>query len=225
VGGVKRAAVRRPPDKASQILQAAREEFLKHGYGAASMDGVALAAGVSKPTLYVYFGSKRDLFEAIIREEPERYGVLMLSGGSGRATMLSKLLRFGRSIVDFLLSPETVASYRMVVAEAGRLPELGEIFYANGPVKFLDRLEQFVAQSMKSGALRSDNPRTAAEHLIGLVRGDLQLCVLLGLNVRLTPKRIDDVVRSGVDAFYRAYRPDVDRPGMQRPRLIKDTAP
>ena len=216
---VKRAALRRPADKAGQILHAAREEFLRHGYGAASMDGVALAAGVSKPTLYVYFGSKRDLFEAIIRQEPERYA-LMLSGGSGRANVLSKLLRFGRSIVDFLLSPETVASYRMVVAEAGRLPELGEIFYANGPVKFLDRLEEFIAQSMKNGALRSENPRTAAEHLIGLVRGDLQLCALLGITARLTQGRIDAVIRSGVDTFYRAYRPDAEQL-----HLLEDTRP
>ncbi|HEY1315202.1 MAG TPA: TetR/AcrR family transcriptional regulator [Steroidobacteraceae bacterium] len=205
----KAAAAPAPPrvDKAAQILRAARAEFLLHGYAATSMDAVALTAKVSKATLYVYFVSKRELFAAIIQQERSRFNVSMLSGESGREPIQSKLLRFGRNIVDFLISPETIASYRMVAAEAGRLPELGEEFYSNGPVKFLDRLEEFMDRAMHGGTLRRDDPRRAAEQLIGLVRGDLQLRALLGVTNGLTRARIDAVIRAGVDTFYRAYRP------------------
>ena len=199
--------VRRGEEKIAQILQAARSQFLRQGYSGTSMDDVALAANVSKPTLYVYFGSKRDLFGAVIDHERERYGRLMLVGERGREHIRVKLLRIGRAIVDFLLSEETIASYRMVVAEAGRLPEAGRTFYANGPVKFLDRLQTFVAKCMQDGALRVGDPRRAAGELIGLVRGDLQLRALLGLSDEVTAVEIDSAVRSGIDTFYRAYRP------------------
>jgi AcrR family transcriptional regulator len=195
-------------DKATHILHVARELFRRNGYGQTSMDSIALAAKVSKATLYVYFSDKRDLFANIILQERDRYGASFLTGESGREDIRIKLLRFGRNIVDFLVSAETVASVRMVVAEADRLPELAEAFYLNGPTRFLDHLESFIERSMKSGALRNADPRRAAEHLIGLVRGDLQLSALLGVEKNLTQARIDEVIRSGVDAFYGLYGPE-----------------
>ena len=43
--------------------------FLAQGFDAASMGEIARKAGVSKGTLYVYFKSKEDLFEAIAEEQ------------------------------------------------------------------------------------------------------------------------------------------------------------
>jgi DNA-directed RNA polymerase specialized sigma24 family protein len=45
-----------------------RRAFLAQGFDAASMGEIARKAGVSKGTLYVYFDSKEQLFEAIARE-------------------------------------------------------------------------------------------------------------------------------------------------------------
>lgn len=55
-----------------QILDAAVAVFSQHGYHAASMDEVAEVAGVSKPMVYAYLGSKEDLFAACIRREANR---------------------------------------------------------------------------------------------------------------------------------------------------------
>jgi hypothetical protein len=54
--------------------------------------------------------------------------------------------------------------------------------------------------------LRAANPRRAAEQFIGLIRGDLQLRALLALDAASLSHQ-DDIVRSGVDTFYRAYQP------------------
>ena len=43
--------------------------FLAQGFDAASMGAIAREAGVSKGTLYVYFKSKEELFEAIVEEQ------------------------------------------------------------------------------------------------------------------------------------------------------------
>lgn len=52
-----------------QILDAAVRVFSEHGYHEASMDEVSEVAGVSKPMIYAYLGSKEDLFTACIRRE------------------------------------------------------------------------------------------------------------------------------------------------------------
>src|ERR1700680_2531129 len=52
--------------KRRQILNGAREVFLAQGFDAASMGEIARRAGVSKGTLYVYFKSKEELFEAVV---------------------------------------------------------------------------------------------------------------------------------------------------------------
>jgi AcrR family transcriptional regulator len=55
-----------------QILDAAVQVFSAHGYHNASMDEVSDVAGVSKPMIYAYLGSKEDLFGACIRREATR---------------------------------------------------------------------------------------------------------------------------------------------------------
>ncbi|WP_329456292.1 TetR/AcrR family transcriptional regulator [Streptomyces sp. NBC_01497] len=54
-----------------QMMDAAVHVFGRYGYQAASMDGIAEAAGVSKPLVYLYLHSKEDLFAACVRREAE----------------------------------------------------------------------------------------------------------------------------------------------------------
>jgi AcrR family transcriptional regulator len=54
-----------------QMLDAAVAIFARRGYRAASMDEIAVAAGVSKPLVYLYLNSKDDLFTACIRREAD----------------------------------------------------------------------------------------------------------------------------------------------------------
>lgn len=49
-----------------QLLAAAQEVFVAHGYHSAAMDDIAERAGVSKPVLYQHFPSKLDLYLALL---------------------------------------------------------------------------------------------------------------------------------------------------------------
>jgi AcrR family transcriptional regulator len=49
-----------------QLLAAAQEVFVAHGYHAAAMDDIAERAGVSKPVLYQHFPSKLELYLALL---------------------------------------------------------------------------------------------------------------------------------------------------------------
>ena len=54
------------------MLDAAFELFLEHGYDGTSMEAVARAAGVTKPVVYDCFGSKEELFTALLQREEAR---------------------------------------------------------------------------------------------------------------------------------------------------------
>src|SRR6478672_7951585 len=49
-----------------QLLAAAQEVFVAHGYHAAAMDDIAERAGVSKPVLYQHFPGKLELYLALL---------------------------------------------------------------------------------------------------------------------------------------------------------------
>jgi AcrR family transcriptional regulator len=49
------------------ILDAALQQFSAYGYRRASMEDLARAAGLSRPSLYFHFGSKEELFRALVQ--------------------------------------------------------------------------------------------------------------------------------------------------------------
>jgi AcrR family transcriptional regulator len=69
-GGTKRLprAVRE-----QQMLDAAVEMFSRNGYHETSMDAIAAEAEISKPMLYLYHGSKEELFGACLNRELSRF--------------------------------------------------------------------------------------------------------------------------------------------------------
>lgn len=55
-------------DRHAQILSAARRLFCSRPYSEVSMSDLAEAAGVTRGLLHHYFGSKRDLYLAVVRQ-------------------------------------------------------------------------------------------------------------------------------------------------------------
>src|ERR1700692_317464 len=69
-----------------QVVQAALGVFLRYGYARATMADIALAAGLSRPTLYLTFSDKESVFRAAVESivstniEAIRNGIVGLSG-------------------------------------------------------------------------------------------------------------------------------------------------
>ena len=59
---------RRAEARPAEIVAAAYEVFAEKGFAAARLDDIAAAAGVSKGALYLYFETKQDIFEAVVRD-------------------------------------------------------------------------------------------------------------------------------------------------------------
>lgn len=165
------------------ILAAAMAVFLEQGYVGASMDEIVRRAGGSKRTLYRYFGSKEELFGEIVTGlATQMIAPLDADVGAGR-TVPEALNRLGQQYLKVLLRPDSLALFRIVVAEGVRFPELAETFYRCGPGFAADRLADYLREQQRQGIIAIDHIELAARQFISLVRSDIHLRAALGLGL------------------------------------------
>jgi len=155
-------------DCRSRIIQAATDVFVEEGYRA-SIDRVAARAGVARQTLYNHFACKEDLFAEVVSHATT--SLLITLEGEGY-TLRERLLRFGLAYRSKLLSAEGLGFYRVVVAEATRLPDLVKNFYRTGPTQTASRLSGILQQAMKRNELRQDDPAFASTMLLSMLVGN-----------------------------------------------------
>ena len=196
-----------PGGKTESILDAATRTFLAAGFGAVSMDTIAREAGVSKATVYAHFAGKEDLFGAMVSRVCERRFGTFSATELDPADARRSLTILGRRFLELLLSPEAIALHRIMIGEVARFPQLGVVFWRAGPERNFGQIEAFMRRAGDCGALDITDPRRAAEHFVGLVRGETQLRHLLKLESGAAAAAIEATVAAAVDTFLRAFRP------------------
>lgn len=188
--------------KRRQIMDIARDIFLRDGYAGASMSEISAQVGGSKGTLYAYFASKSDLFRAMLedflaRHEAEVSGTIAGGGAPGEV-----LRAFSERFLEVLLRSENLALMRLVYAEAGRFPEVGQAFYDSGPANAEQHLAVYIRGAVEEGYLRADtDPVLAARQMILLSQGWIH-------NRRLwnvTPAPSDTEIRENAHAAVRTF--------------------
>jgi TetR/AcrR family transcriptional repressor of mexJK operon len=152
------------------------------------MDAVAEAAGVSKMTVYRHFESKEALFAGLIGELCERMVAGGLSSGLHALAPARAFRRFAEGFARTVFDPATVGLLRIVIAESGRFPELGLLFYDSGPARNIAALEALFERWRGDPAVRIRDPRRAAEEVLDIVRGYAHLRLLLGVD-RIVDRR------------------------------------
>lgn len=209
------------------FLAAAKEVFQEVSFDRASMSEIAARVGSSKATLYRYFDSKEALFLELVRRSASEHGgqpisFLARSGGTtgggelpaeamGALALLDPsedvavaLTNFGRKVLKTFHTPQRYAVSRMVIAAAVN-PEIGRIYYEQGPARALKYLEQYFDAVIKAGRLRKADPRVVARHFRGLLDSEVHEAGLFNVVVQLDDKQIKTIVKQAVDAFLRAY--------------------
>jgi TetR/AcrR family transcriptional regulator, mexJK operon transcriptional repressor len=200
---------RRSERKRRAILEAASTVFLSNGYPGTSMDEVAKLAGVSKQTVYKHFAHKERLFSEIVTAtvdeiaDPNTDEVL----GLKHTGNLERDLRdFARRQLRAVMQPRLLQLRRLVIGEAGRFPQLGQLFYERGPGRTIDTLAALFERFASRGELELDDPRLAAAHFNSLVMSiPLNQAMLLGQDEPATPAQLRRYADTGVQAFLAAY--------------------
>jgi TetR/AcrR family transcriptional regulator, regulator of autoinduction and epiphytic fitness len=123
------------PEKAAAILAGGIQEFLAHGYSATTMDRVAVAAGVSKATVYSHFRDKETLFIALIQNLvqerfQETFAPISESHLAEPPDIVLRALA-NRLLESATSNPQWLNFMRVILGESGRFPQLAKAFVSN----------------------------------------------------------------------------------------------
>jgi AcrR family transcriptional regulator len=155
------------PKKAETILAGATQEFMTHGYAATSMNQIATAAKVSKPTLYTYFQDKAGLFVALMDRFTHRQQ--MLSWLQDPQTLAENptvvLRRLATEILDQFAGEQlSFFMIRTIIGESARFPALARAFVIKTEQQNIQVLSQFLAAHPQVDVA---DPEIAARVFIG----------------------------------------------------------
>lgn len=127
------------------IQEAALGIFLDLGYEAASMDAIALQAGVSKGTLYARYENKELLFRAVLEEELKRWS--RRAGSQDHLLpreLVPRLRHHARTLVEVFGWLEYRRLARLIDGAAAALPNVALHWEEMGAKRYL----RFLAEDM-----------------------------------------------------------------------------
>lgn len=187
-------------------MDGAGRVFSNLGFDAASMNDVALEARVSKATLYVYFQDKEHLFTALCAERRDRNIAELIEMLDRTRPLEDVLFEFARQTGQRVTSAGVVASQRVVIGVAERMPDVGREFFEAGAIKLARTLEDFFKFHMEAGRLVIEDTLLAASQFLELAQASLSRPRLYGYLVDPpTDAEIAAVARGAVRVFMAAY--------------------
>lgn len=191
-----------------EIAAVAERVFLELGFTETTMQIVASRAGASKETLYRHFGSKEGLFSEVVRARSARvYG-----GTAGEFQLRGKpcdvLRQLGFNLLRLLLNEDPLCLFRIVVAEAPRTPELGRIFFEQGPAQILRQLTLYLEDATRQRLLNCPDSPLAAKLFLGAVIANRHIMMLVAPGFEpTTEETIRCHVEEAVALFLARYAP------------------
>jgi TetR/AcrR family transcriptional repressor of mexJK operon len=139
----------------NNLIQTAGELMLKQGYSKVSLEAIAREAHVAVRTIYVKFGGKAGLFQAVLLANRKRFftGSALEQDTRPLRQVISD---FSLQFFDMISAPEALSMQRMVIAEAASNPELSASFYDGGPRQTREMLMRYFARPDVRAQLRDD---------------------------------------------------------------------
>ena len=202
----KSAGSGRPKDlaKRASILEAAKTMFIEHGFDRVSMDQVAAEAGVSKLTVYSHFGDKNGLFAEAVRAHCEQEMPISLFDPNPDIPLRERLLAIGHAFFSMIMTPEAIASHRILCSPQVVSSGLPDVFWKAGPLPIKRAFAELLRRRIQAGELEIDDPDMAAGYFFTLIKGDPHAQAVFGFccDESSSPKvHIENVV----NLFLRAY--------------------
>lgn len=164
-------------------MNAARTHFATQGYAATSLREVATAAGVTKPMVYYYFGSKEGLYRTLLENVHERFRAILRTTEQAPATAKERLVALIRGHAQLALQSRVDMQLWLAatLGPPGGIPkvEVNRELQTQGQ----EQLEDIIAAGIASGELAPVDPQAAAL----AVRGAITVFYAMALETNPAP--------------------------------------
>ena len=166
---------RRKQARPQELLDAALELFVEKGFAATRIEEVALRAGVSKGTLYLYYSSKEELLKAVISHHLSARIAEGAAQAASHAGSAADLLR--GILVDWwgqLYASPASGVFKLVITEVRNFPEIGG-FYAR---HVTEPAHHLISGVVRQGIARGEFRAVDVDHAVhSLVLPLVMICL------------------------------------------------
>lgn len=150
----------------ADILEAARSLFVRCGYKKTTMEDIARAAGITKPTIYTYFEGKKDIMMSLVEWEAEQVLDAGLSHVEDGASAPEQLACMFRAIDEFLKRDSFLkgVATRDPDILTPEVISLGFMFEK----RIIEAITRTLERGMEEGTVRRTDPRLLAYAVVRL---------------------------------------------------------
>ncbi|GAL05037.1 transcriptional regulator TetR family [Photobacterium aphoticum] len=153
------------------IIDAAKAEFMQHGFLAANMDRISAAAEVSKRTLYRHFESKENLFEAVLTILHESTNQTVQYTFDPQRSLHAQLTDITYQEADILYHTYGIPLARTIVMEFLRQPDMANTL--NKTLYSSKAIMQWFREAMAAGQLKNTDIKVISNVYLSLFQGAL----------------------------------------------------
>ena len=147
--------------------------FIENGYRNVSLAAIAREAHVAVRTIYVKFGGKAGLLNAVLQSQRDAVFADMPPMTPDGRSLDDVLFEFARRYLQLLTGPRALSLLRMVMAESMNDPQLCAGFIEAGPERTRRMLAAFFGQAhVREQLLPGCTPDQLAADLTACLLGD-----------------------------------------------------
>ena len=187
-------------NRKNQILEAAFEVFVKKGYSKTTMDDIVLVSNLSKGALYHYYGSKKELFLALI-DHWEIYTFKDFYDKKSQNNKSSDILRFfGENVIKTLKNKKHAyiaeVEFWAMSNQDHEIKERSKLLYG----KLLELFEKVVKKGIKEKEFKVLNVRKTAMAILAIFQG-INWFVIFDEKSVSAPEYIRDSIELIIDSI------------------------
>lgn len=158
-------------ERRAQIMRAARSLFVERGFPSTRMEDVAKRAQLSKGAVYFYFGSKAELFNALVEDEHRKTIRYLEEAASDPRSAAEKLVDVGTKYLDYFAGLKTPPRFFMIMGEVALRDEGVRQRVTEIHERFVDEVAQLLQEGMESGDFKPLDPTAVALMLKAFIDG------------------------------------------------------
>lgn len=141
-------------ERRRQILSSALAVFSQKGFHAANVSDVAAHAGVSQGTIYWYFSSKQELFDAAIEAFFSTFGAELNAASRGSETASERLQALARSMEDSVANAQQVFAAFLGYWASSEDRQGAAQFWIDLLQEYVDGVVRIIEEGMRSGEFK-----------------------------------------------------------------------
>jgi AcrR family transcriptional regulator len=157
-------------DRRAQILRAAKQAFSQKGFHSASVSDIIERAGIARGTFYLYFESKRDVFDKLLEDllEELRQCIRPIDLAPGKPQPVEQLKANITRVLELVVrEPEL---FQLLLHQARGLDAASAALVHAFYQRVLDLIERSLEHGMRLGLIRPCNTGIISACILGTVK-------------------------------------------------------